>query len=667
MRAMDKKKESTPWQDEVRRVAAGIRRRVLEHTIRNNGGYLSQACSSAEILATLYVKVMDLGKIDVPLVPQPFPGVPGPNNQNYFTGAAFNGPGEHHDRFFLSPAQYALVLYATLIETGRMAEEGLLQFNKDGSSVEMIGAEHSPGMETMTGSLGQGISQAAGIAMARKRKGEKGRVFVFMSDGEFQIGQTWEALQTMSFHMLDNVLIYVDVNGFQCDGKMCNVMDIEPLDKRLESFGCRVFRMNGHDSKLLAEAGSLTPDGRPVVVLCDTDAARGLNVLKARAPKMHYVRFTSQEEKERYVSAFQELYGEEGTLVLKKAQAEARAGAKLEPRPGPEIVSRVHAKNLVKWAADKPKVLVLSADLTSSTEIDLFRDTYPDRFLSMGIAEQNMMSFAAGLAREGFIPFVHTFAVFIYRRAYDQVAMSVAYPNLPVRMIGFLPGITTPGGATHQAIEDISLMRSLPNMTVLECGDATEVESILDLIDNINGPVYVRMLRGEIPRLFESPMKFGKARVISEGSDITLVTSGVMTEEAMRAAQVLRKRGLSIQHLHISTLKPFNDESVLEAMVKCRYGVITMENHTVIGGLGSIIAEKMAEAGMDKKLVRIGLHDTFSHGASKQYLLKEHRMDALSLIKEVEAMSGQQFNISDDELSKTHITAVHSAAKAEAL
>ncbi|HSA78549.1 MAG TPA: transketolase, partial [Nitrospirota bacterium] len=217
------------------------------------------------------------------------------------------------------------------------------------------------------------------------------------------------------------------------------------------------------------------------------------------------------------------------------------------------MLSRVHAQNLVKWAADRPKVLVLSADLTSSTEIDLFRDTYPDRFLSMGIAEQNMLSFAAGLAREGFIPFVHTFAVFIYRRAYDQIAMSVSYPNLSVRMIGFLPGITTPGGATHQAIEDIAIMRALPNMTIIECGDATEVESVLDVIEKINGPVYVRMLRGEIPRLFdkEDPMLLGKARVLSQGSDLAILTSGIMTEEAMRGVQVLRKRGLSIQHMHI--------------------------------------------------------------------------------------------------------------------
>ncbi len=661
MKKIQKKPDAAAWQDEVRHVAAGIRRRVLEHTIRNSGGYLSQACSSAEILATLYVKVMDLGKIKTPLVPKPFPGVPGPDNPDYFTGAAFNGPGPDKDRFFLSPAQYALVLYATLIETGRMAEEGLAQFNKDGSVVEMIGAEHSPGMETMTGSLGQGISQASGIAMARKRKGEKGRVFIFMSDGEFQIGQTWEALQALSFHMLDNVIIYVDVNGFQCDGKMCNVMDVEPLDKRLEAFGCRVFRVNGHDIKKLADVGSVTPDGRPVVVLCDTDACKGLEVLKSRAPKMHYVRFTSEDEKARYAAAFKELTGEESASAQKKSPA----GTKVQS--GPEIVSRVHAKNLVKWAADKPKVLVLSADLTSSTEIDLFRDTYPDRFLSMGIAEQNMLSWASGLAREGFIPFVHTFAVFIYRRAFDQIAMSISYPNLPVRMIGFLPGITTPGGATHQAIEDVAVMRALPNMTILECGDATDVESVLSVIENINGPVYVRMLRGEIPRLFGTPMELGKARVISEGRDITVLSSGIMTEEAMRAVQALQKRGLAVQHMHISTLKPFNDQTVMDAISRSKYGVITMENHTIVGGLGSIIAEQMAEAGMDKKLVRIGLRDIYAHGASKNYLLKKYRMDAMALIAEVEGLVGKKFGISEEELKETFIAAVHSTAKAEAL
>ena len=334
-----------------------------------------------------------------------------------------------------------------------------------------------------------------------------------------------------------------------------------------------------------------------------------------------------------------------------------------------EILTRVHAKNLVKWAKDKPEVLVLSGDLTSSTEIDLFKDTYSDRFISMGIAEQNMLSFAGGLAREGILPIVHTFAVFIYRRAYDQISMSVSYPNLRVWMFGFLPGVTTPGGATHQAIEDISVMRSLPNMTILECGDATDVESVLDAAYNVNGPVYVRMLRGEMPRLFDpsQPMIIGKSRTLSEGSDLVLLTSGICTEEAMRAVQILQKHGVSIKHMHISTLKPFNDSSVFEAISRAKYGVITMENHSIIGGLGTIIAEKMAEAGIGKRLVRIGLNDTYAHGASKHYLMKEYAIDAMTLICEVEKMINESFNIKEDDLSKVFIAAVHSKAKAEAL
>lgn len=334
-----------------------------------------------------------------------------------------------------------------------------------------------------------------------------------------------------------------------------------------------------------------------------------------------------------------------------------------------EILTRVHAKNLVQWAKDKPEVLVLSADLTSSTEIDLFRDTYPDRFLSMGIAEQNMLSFAGGLAREGFKPFVHTFAVFIYRRAYDQIAMSVSYPNLPVKMFGFLPGITTPGGATHQAIEDISVMRSLPNMTILECGDATDVESVLDVANEVNGPVYVRMLRGEIPRLFDPSdhMRLGKMRTVSRGKDIVLFTSGICTEESMRALKALESHGLSVHHMHVTTLKPFNDDSVLDLIADSKYGAITMENHSVIGGLGTIIAEKMAEAGMGKKLTRIGLMDTYVHGASRSYLMKEYGLDAMSLISRIENMVDARFNISEGELIKIHIAPVHSDAKPEAL
>lgn len=332
-----------------------------------------------------------------------------------------------------------------------------------------------------------------------------------------------------------------------------------------------------------------------------------------------------------------------------------------------KIESRVHARNLVKWAADKPEVLVLSADLTSSCEADAFRDTYPDRFFSMGIAEQNMLGFAGGLAREGFLPLVHTFAVFLYRRAYDQIAMSVAYPNLPVVLVGFLPGVCTPGGATHQAIEDIGVMRSLPNMTVLETGDAAEVESVLDVARSVGGPVYIRMLRGEMPRIFDTPMELGKARNLSHGKDVVLVTSGLCTEEALRAARVLERNGVGVEHFHLSTIKPFDYPEILEAIAASRCGVITMENHSVLGGVGSYVAEAMAERGIQKKLRRIGFRDTFLHGASRKYLMHEYGIDVYALLAAVEELTGKTLAVEEGELAEAFLPALHSLAKPEAL
>ena len=288
---------SVQWQEEAQRVAHAIRRRVLEHTVNSNGGYLSQACSSAETLAALYVKAMRLGLSAALPVPPPFPGAPSRTNSRY-TGASYNGPLQPDlDRFFLSAVHYALPLYAALIETGRMSPDGLGQFNKDGSTVEMIGAEHSPGLEVTGGSLGQTISQAGGIALARKLRGETGRNWVFMSDGEFQSGQTWEAVQALAFYKLDNVVVYVDVNGQQCDGKMEEVMKIEPLPSRLEAFGARVFAVDGHNLEALAAPAELAPDGRPLFVLAYTNPCAGMPIIESRRPKLHYVRFKDEAER----------------------------------------------------------------------------------------------------------------------------------------------------------------------------------------------------------------------------------------------------------------------------------------------------------------------------------------------------------------------------------
>ncbi len=279
-------------------IALGIRRRVFFHTMKHNGGYLSQACSAAESLALLYNEFLTLGAPTLPKVPLPFRGVPSAHNPDAFTGAGYHGPfAPDYDRFFISPAHYALVIYSALIETGRMDENALDHFNKDGGSVEMIGAEHSPGMEVTTGSLAQGLSMAAGVAWTRKRRQEPGKVWVYMSDGEFQEGQTWECLAAISYHGINNLRVIVDVNRQQCDGAMSSVLDLGDLAARVSSFGVTCRSVDGHDLDALRQAANSAEAGKPLVILANTSPFQGMNFLQKRFPRLHYVRFKSAEER----------------------------------------------------------------------------------------------------------------------------------------------------------------------------------------------------------------------------------------------------------------------------------------------------------------------------------------------------------------------------------
>ncbi len=277
--------------DDVKKAAHNVRKQVLRFVIERGGCYLSQACSSAEILCTLYMQIMNLGESVGSWDAIPFPGVPGPSNMDYQRGAAYNGkPTPDKDRFFLSPAHYACVLYCTLEQCGRIGHGAIEKFNVDGWNMEMIGAEHSPGFETTAGSLAQTISIAAGTAHARKLKGESGRVFVFLSDGELQEGQTWEAFQAASFYKLDNLIVYVDLNRHQLEGYTKDVMDLEPLADRFEAFGARCVHVDGHDIDELKVCDRIKHEGKPLVVLCETSPTHGVPVFAHREPYMHFIR-----------------------------------------------------------------------------------------------------------------------------------------------------------------------------------------------------------------------------------------------------------------------------------------------------------------------------------------------------------------------------------------
>lgn len=306
--------KNTPSKDlstqEPDAVAQRIRARVLELTILQDGCYLSQALSSADILATLYTRVLQLADVPEALSAPAFTGVPGTEKPSP-SGGRFHGErGPALDRFLISPAHYAVAIYAALESIGRLEPGAFETFNTDGSTLEMIGAEHSPGFELTTGSFGQALSQSAGIAVARLRRGDTGRTFVFMSDGELEEGQTWEGAQAAAYYQLQNLILFVDVNGQQVDGLTKDVMNVEPIDARFRAFGWEVAVVDGHDSTAIERAVTTRNGDRPLAVLCYTDTARGVPYLNGRKPNLHYVRPKNDTDRIEFQAALAALKGE---------------------------------------------------------------------------------------------------------------------------------------------------------------------------------------------------------------------------------------------------------------------------------------------------------------------------------------------------------------------
>jgi transketolase len=291
---------------------------------------------------------------------------------------------------------------------------------------------------------------------------------------------------------------------------------------------------------------------------------------------------------------------------------------------------------LVELARRRPDVVCLGADLTRQTETDLFRDEIADRFINVGMAEANMLSIAGGLARAGHTVFVNTFGVFCTRRCFDQIAMSVAYPNLDVKIVGFMPGLSSPGGPSHQAIEDVALMRALPNLTVVEPADAIETKQVVAAIADRPGPVYLRLKRGEIPLIFDDDhrLDLAKAQILTggEGADVCIIASGMMIPAALAAARTLTENGITAAVINVPVIKPL-DGATIAAMARRARIVITAENHTIVGGLGSAVAEALAEAGTSAPLRRVGIADTFAEAGSREYLFAKYGLGTQDIIE----------------------------------
>lgn len=296
----------------------------------------------------------------------------------------------------------------------------------------------------------------------------------------------------------------------------------------------------------------------------------------------------------------------------------------------------VFGETLLQLSLEDEKVYALDGDLANSTKVDMVALKNPEKFLQMGIAEQNMMSVAAGLASTGLQPWATTFAAFLSKRAIDQIQVQIAQPNLNVKMVGAYSGLLTGlTGKTHQALEDIAIFRSLPNMVVLAPADSVEVEKMMEAAHQYKGPVYIRLARDPYPVIFDDNYKFeiGKAVTLKEGTDVTIISTGTQTSRSLEAAEQLETEGISVAVVHMPTIKPLDKEAIIKA-AETTGVIVTAEEHSIYGGLGSAVAEVLVEE-KPVPMLRVGVKDRNSESGPNEEMLEKYEISPRHIVKAV--------------------------------
>ncbi len=310
-----------------------------------------------------------------------------------------------------------------------------------------------------------------------------------------------------------------------------------------------------------------------------------------------------------------------------------------------QSIRKVFGNTLAQVGELNPNVVVLDADLSCSTQTKIFADKFPDRFFNCGIAEQNMIATAAGLATQGKIPFASTFAMFATGRTYDQIRNGVCYSDLDVKIVGTHGGVTVgEDGATHQALEDVALMREIPHMTVIVPADAKECEEVVKYASLHHGPMYIRLSRCNVPDIFDENYHFNlhKAVTVEEGSDVTIFTNGELLAECILASHGLKQLGISARVVNVPVVKPLDKSTIIDCAKETKF-LVTVENHSTTGGLGSAVCE-VVSGNYPAKVYRIGIHDEFGQSGKSAELVEYYGLDSESLIKRIQSMYNKEFN-----------------------
>jgi transketolase len=326
-----------------------------------------------------------------------------------------------------------------------------------------------------------------------------------------------------------------------------------------------------------------------------------------------------------------------GTRLKTSAMIASIAGADQPTRAAP------FGHALVELAKTRADIVGLTADLSKYTDLHVFAKAYPDRFYQMGMAEQLLMGAAAGMAREGFTPFVTTYAVFATRRAYDFICMAIAEEMLPVKIVCALPGLTTGYGPSHQATEDLAIFRGMPNLTIIDPCDAVDIEQATPAIASHPGPVYMRLLRGAVPVVldrYDYRFEIGKAKLLREGDSALVVSSGLMTMRALEAADMLAAQGVFVAVLHSPTIKPLDEATILAHAGRAGRPIFVAENHSAIGGLGEAVAALLMRKGVYNRFQQIALPDAFLDAGALPTLHDRYGLSAGEVAKTIRKTTG---------------------------
>ncbi|HUO16373.1 MAG TPA: transketolase [Verrucomicrobiae bacterium] len=596
------------------------------------------------------------------------------------------------DRIIWSTGHKAPSLYLGLGFAGFYPLEDIVTLRKLSSPFQ--GHPHwlkLPGVEVSTGSLGQGLSIAVGLALAARLNQKKHKIFCIMGDGEQQEGQVWEAAMEAGHYHLDNLISVIDCNRLQIDGLVKDVMQVEPLAAKYAAFGWDVMRIDGHDMERVVDALEQAKGvkGRPVVILADTIKGKGVSFMEdvagwhGKAPNADEMWKGLQElgvidripvqhlldRARRYQAGVDQELRAKMPRFSRDYWWNADENMKVKMEPTRKGFGASLAQN-----GDDERVVCLGLDISGSITISDFYSGKPERknrWLSMGIAEQSATSVAAGLAREGKLPVLGTYATFAAARNLDQIRTSVCYGNFNVLIAGAHGGVSVgPDGATHQALEDLFAMQGLPNMSVVVPCDVEETRKATTylLLQHV-GPKYIRFAREATPIVTDAktPFVFGCANVIrlrgeesefakafettlaphyvNEGEDLSIIASGPMVPEAMRAAYILKKEfGYETRVVNLHTLKPIDSEAIIRAAHETGV-VVTAEEHQ-IGALAwrvsGVITESPKLYGIPIITGAIGVRDRFGDSGAPWELIREFEVSAEHIAQKAAELMAQK-------------------------